>query len=127
MSKRRRPWRPGSGRSLTLLVTVGAALLTLGNACPTTNPLAADGCNCKPPETACCVSHNRCCKPEFPHHCAETSKCYKYFTDAQAACGNNYELCGGPVGVASPAASDVDTGSIELRAVGDQECMADFE
>ena len=115
MSKRRRIWRTGSGLGLTLPFTVAAALLTLV-ACLPANPMATDGCNCSPPKTACCVNHRRCCDPAFPHHCAETGRCYKFFTDAQRGCGNNYEICGGPVGAASPAPPDAKAGSPELRA-----------
>ena len=124
--KRRRPGRPRSG---ILLFVVGAALLMMGQDCPGpgTNPLSNDGCNCKPPETECCVAHRKCCKPEFPHHCQETRKCYKYFTDAQAACGNNYELCGSPIGAAPIAPSDEDASAMEPRAVADGECLALFE
>jgi hypothetical protein len=125
MSKRRRLWRPGSGLGLLLLLTVGAAVLTMVACMQGNDPLALStgGCNCSPPNSACCVAHHKCCDPAYPHHCAETSKCYKYFTDAQQACGNNYEICGGPVGVASPAPLDADDGLPEARAVADQACF----
>jgi hypothetical protein len=75
------------------------AALFLGEGCvpsPTGSP--SNDCNCSAPKTACCVRHNRCCDPKFPHHCQNTGRCYQFFNDAQNACGTSYEICGGPVG-----------------------------
>jgi hypothetical protein len=48
---------------------------------------------CSAPKSAYCEAHKACCDPSFPHHCANNNTCYKYFTDAQKACGNSYEIC----------------------------------
>ena len=58
---------------------------------------SSNDCRCEP-GYACCVRHQKCCKPTAPHHCENTRTCYQFFTGAQAACGNSYEICGGPVG-----------------------------
>lgn len=36
----------------------------------------------------------RYCDTAYPHYCPSNDTCYKYFTEAQKACGNNYVICG---------------------------------
>ena len=76
------------------------AAFVLGEGCisPTDSSGSGDSCSCDDPTWGCCVRHGKCCPPEAPHHCQNTSRCYQFFTGAQAACGNDYEICGGQVG-----------------------------
>jgi hypothetical protein len=59
--------------------------------------LAAGGeaCGCAA-DQACCEAHNRCCPATHPHHCS-SGYCYATAAEAQADCGNSYEVCGVPV------------------------------
>lgn len=60
----------------------------------------AQSCPEPDPGEAFCGFFNgycRYCDVDYPHYCPSTNKCYKYFTGAQEACGNNYVICGGPV------------------------------
>jgi hypothetical protein len=66
------------------------------NLCKAGQTDCGDFC-CSQPKSACCASHQRCCDPAYPHHCAGSGKCYKYFTGAMSDCGYSYELCGGPI------------------------------
>jgi len=118
-------WRPSRGPVLRgpVLMLLAACVTLLALSACTTSPTGAGSCNCKPPNTACCVNHNKCCDPQYPHHCNETGKCYMYFTDAQQACGNNYEICGGAARATSFAAPTTDASSLELPAVPDRACQ----
>lgn len=85
---------------LAFIATLGVATITGTTNTQTVTSTGGGSTNpcTNPPKTAWCVNHKKCCNPEFPHHCENTHKCYQYFTDAQAACGNSYEICGGPIG-----------------------------
>ena len=58
---------------------------------------------CPPPddnESFCGVYNNECiyCPSGRPHICFATGTCYQYASDAQAACGNDWSVCGRPAG-----------------------------
>lgn len=53
-----------------------------------------EACGCKANQS-CCEAHDRCCPSTHPHHC-KSGNCYATATEAQADCGNNYEICGVP-------------------------------
>jgi len=38
----------------------------------------------------------RYCDQDYLHYCPSNDTCYRYFSDAQEACGNSYVICGGP-------------------------------
>ena len=58
---------------------------------------------CPPPdqgESFCGTYGNDCiyCPSNLPHACLALNKCFETLTDAQAACGNEWVVCGRPVG-----------------------------
>ena len=73
------------------------ATFVLGEACTSATDGGSDSCSCDNATHGCCVQHEVCCPAEFPHHCQNTGTCYEFFTGAQAACGNEYEICGAQV------------------------------
>lgn len=92
-----------SGLILTLMVIAGS---NGGGGSKTTGPRCGAGatdCNgdglycCPSPTTSCCWRAGTCCNPGYPHHCPN-GYCYKYWNQAQEACGNAWEVCGAPVG-----------------------------
>ncbi len=96
----------GLSRKLASTISRRSALGTLvaafflGEGCTLpTDVSGSDGsCSCTDPTWGCCVRHGKCCDPRFPHHCQNTGRCYEFFTGAQAACGNDYEICGAQIG-----------------------------
>lgn len=80
-------------------VTAAMAAALFGASCnkePTTATTKACTNCCKQyPTYNCCENANVCCDANYPHHCPGSTSCYKYFTDAQKVCGNNYEICYG--------------------------------
>ena len=87
-------------RTMSRRSALGAlfAAFVLGEGCTLpTDGSDSDSCTCTDPTWGCCVRHGICCPPEAPHHCQNTGTCYEFFTGAQAACGNDYEICGAQV------------------------------
>lgn len=79
-------------------LTAAVAVLVFGDSCkrePTAPNKACTNCCKQYPNYNCCEKSNSCCPADYPHLCPNGTSCYKYFTDAQKACGNNYEICYG--------------------------------
>lgn len=89
-----------AGRPLTRRTLVGTGLaaiatVTTGSLCDKNPTGPKDGCGggCKS-GYGCCYKSGLCCPGSTPHYCANTNRCYQYFTEAQNACGSSYEICG---------------------------------
>jgi len=74
------------------------ATLVVGEACESPFGGSNETCLCPDPTWGCCVRGGVCCDSRLPHHCQNTRRCYEFFTEAQAACGNDYEICGAQTG-----------------------------
>ena len=87
------------GRILLIVGTQGSSALASGAA-----QSCAQGsyvCNdfCCPSDRGCCPGG--CCPSDKPHWCPPSEgypdgTCYKYFNDAQNACGNAFSVCHAP-------------------------------
>jgi hypothetical protein len=65
--------------------------------CPDGYPVnCGDGYCCKPGRLCC--GGGSCCPGDTPHFCPVSNMCYKYYSDAQKDCGNDYKVCGRPSG-----------------------------
>ena len=72
---------------------------------------------CPTDKTSHCELHRKCCSSEYPHHCAGSNTCYKYFTDAQEDCGTSYEICYGCRSAASMRAPTAKSSKSEPDAL----------